>query len=328
MILTLFARALAACRTAAMGRTVAAAAAAGLLVAAGACARPGSQPEYESSDAIRVQERLIGLYEQVNGTTEQRAAAEKLTYIAYQGAIQRCMETASLSYQPPPFHNPYDGMVRLRLPTDLPAFVTPGAKDRLLVDVELTRSARAAAQDATHRNPGYEKLPSEQRRQYADQVSACEPAPVTYVDAFVPAASMRLDPKLLDMLRQTQGRSAVASALDGYAKCMNGKGVQANSLSDLETKVKAKFHDSAGRPLEPGASVWAKATAYQSRAVEADAACRHNIWITAMGEVEPRLDGFSTEHSAALDDLVAAWDAVQAKAERSRPTLLKLSPTS
>ena len=300
----------------------------GLALGTGSCARVGADSMLRPDKAADVATRLVDLYEQVNGSLKQRAAVEKLTYIAYQGAIEHCLSQAGYRYSPPPFVNPYEGRAHLRLSIDLPALIEPGAANHLDIEAETARAAQAEARVAAHRNPEYEHLSGAERRRYSDQVTKCEPPTDTYVDAFVPRASLELDAPLGERLREVQDSSSVRTASQSYATCLRDHGVSATSLGALEKQVRAMFEPQPGAAVAGGLSLRQEAEEFQHKASEADAECRHNTWVTAMTELKPVLATFTEEHADALRSLTEAWATVETRAEQSRPEMEQLSPGS
>lgn len=275
------------------------------------------------TDFNRFAELVSTLDVQVNGSTPQVEAGQRLVYLRFQGPIVTCMAEHGFSYTPPPME-PYLPSP----PTNLPEWndaLTPAPQtfgfDDSIAQYAQWRAAQGFGgfSDAAP-NPGFTGLAGDQQGDYDAQLEACLPEDDTYGRSGAPqgAEQVALREALAAVVDSALTPDVVA-ALGSYPGCMAAAGYAVDSRDALRARLQADYstffeaHGLDGASTE--AAAWSALVRSEAAAVAADGSCRASAHALAVSVVLPRLEEFAQTHAADLASSADAWEALVGEAD-------------
>lgn len=202
---------------------------------------------------------------QVSGTVTQRRAHEFLTYVGFQGGMERCMAKEGQVYLPPAFEDLYAGRTTdpEMTPVDEAAGVSIaqarahgfGEGDRIV-------ALRGAQQPST-------PSPSVDDAGYGPAMAKCGRSASNFQG--MPIFAEPLLTELTSLVIKTVRSSGAKQRPEDYAACMAGHQVPVQSREEAVAQAGARYGEIW---QSEDAKAWAQARELEVKAAVADAQCR------------------------------------------------------
>lgn len=279
------------------------------------CAQPGTTMEAGASAAEEGDAIYNRTVTKLYGTAEQRQAAEQLSWLTSQAAVAACATTKGVDYAVTPYVQmvPDTGTA----PGDVLAFA-PGRTDFGVATRIKTLAARGEPV-----NPGLAKTGDDQAAQdkWFKATEECQEAGHAGEALTTPKGQGELDAKFVATLTEIQDKAAPTLAAD-YKACMAAAGIESGSLSDTYRLVEGKFppvsYETASDATK--AEGWAAAAAFETKAADADWACRKDRTDQVFAAAVGALTAFEQDNAAALAEVGAGWSAKLNDAQKALAT--------
>lgn len=293
----------------ARGTYAAAAAATSLALGLSACGTLKEGPRSSAETAVQNAVLLREVTAQVSGTVTQRRAHEFLTYVGFQGGMERCMAREGQVYLPPAFEDLYAGKT-----TDPEMTPVDEAAD---VSIEQARAHGfgegdrfAALRDAQKPTA---PSPSVHDAGYGPAMAKCGQGASNFQG--MPSFAEPLLTELTSLVIKTVRSSGAKQRPEDYAACMAGHQVPVQSREAAVTQASARYGALA---QSEDAQAWAQARELEVKAAVADAQCRteaHERYLLAVG---PPLRNFVELHRDELADNARRWAALLPEAAQAQ----------
>lgn len=273
-----------------------------------ACAyRPANdQIAGNTADIQATQDRLNNLLQRIEGTREDRLAAELITYRLYQDGLVKCMAAQGFTYRPPEFVDP-----TLALP--FPIVLNTEWLDPLSADYGLPAQARAitlegqAQTAADSAETPYLSLTPDGRDQFEKALDGvCSTSDVSQISAtYFPDGFDELRTDFQVLLTSISDKLARYGA--GYSQCMSSRGMTFDSRLEMYyglVYAEPPYPDGSDQDAVKVWNDWA--TEVQANA-SADAVCRRDAYEAGMTELAPLLENFESENQSEIQHVVEGW---------------------
>jgi hypothetical protein len=266
-------------------------------------------------EAKAINDDLLALDVAIDGSLEERRAADFLTFASMSDPIRDCMAAHDQ-----PYRNPFiDHLYQRELQSSEEFVAAPLNSDVALHNVQADAGAARRDQVA-----GQWRAPDDNGPEspYSKALNACFAAPQEhFVDPDFTRTADKLDAAKARML------AAIDEQIGGheaYDDCMSAAGFDVTDNPDgiggyqgmLESLlVRAPAADaipSVGS--DETTSAWDNFTRTYHAEVSADAACRTDTFLAAMQILKPRLAAFREDHASELSATSQGWDDVEQEA--------------
>lgn len=295
------------CTAAAAAISLALALALALALSACGTLKQGSGPGTEN--AAQNAALLRDVTAQVSGTMTQRRAHEFLTYVGFQGGMERCMAKEGQVYLPPAFEDLYAG--RTTDPEMTPVDEAAG------VSIAQARAHGFGEGDRIVALRGARKpttlSPSVDDAGYGPAMAKCGRSASNFQG--MPTFAEPLLTELTSLVIKTVRSSGAKQRPQDYAACMAGHQVPVQSREEAVAQAGARYGEIW---QSEDARAWAQARELEVKAAVADAQCRteaHETYVVAVG---PPLRDFAERHRDELADNARRWAALVPEAAHAQ----------